>query len=385
MYIAERIVGVTTYTLLLLIICWLIRYQKKIYTNVILKLYTVCLCLLAYFFVPDTTFDLYRLRIAISYWTDLSFFDVVRYALKDSTPTWVLYSYFINKLGDPDLLQTITCAITFSLIFSILYKAVKRWNMYRCDVAIMLFVIMSNGTIFIQTLSGIRTMLSFSIIFWCIYQELFEDETLFQHIILYVFAGFMHSAALVLVAGRIAFLAFQSGSKRKVISNYLICGFSLGAFIFMAIRLVVSSANKAMSYLNNPDEYFYFWQFSVSLIGVIVTLYILSKSRQCTLPMSSKANLIKGGMKDFLALKNCRSICFVVQAISLVAAPFSYAVFTRFSVFSAFLSIPLFASVSKIESEKSLMRPILKGVALLMLVLSCVRGDLCGYKFFVLS
>lgn len=74
---------------------------------------------------------------------------------------------------------------------------------------------MSVGTLYLQAISGIRTMLGFSIVFLCVYREYFEGKSVTWDLPFYIIAGLFHPAVLVLVGLRFIGLALEGKSDIK--------------------------------------------------------------------------------------------------------------------------------------------------------------------------
>lgn len=126
MFLIERIVSLLTYALALFIAYALLSKVVRNQWRVILPLYLFVLCIFAFNYKPYVTADLYRLRQYITYWTEKSLPELISYALRYSAPGWVFYSYFLNKLGNINWLQTITCLWCFGNVFYIISHEIER-------------------------------------------------------------------------------------------------------------------------------------------------------------------------------------------------------------------------------------------------------------------
>lgn len=73
--------------------------------------------------------------------------------------------------------------------------------------------------------------------------------------------------------------------------------------------------------------------------------------------------------------------------ICIVALPFSYAIFRRYTIMCTIVNIPLAAQLLVYNNDRVLYKKrhqIILALSLAIFVLSSVRGDLCGFKLFVL-
>ena len=132
--------------------------------------------------------------------------------------------------------------------------------------------------------------------------------------------------------------------------------------------------------MNNTKEYTYIWEIVIGLIETFETLYVLNKYRRKLVDSGSEAEEYR--------LKNLYLFTLIWTIVSVISLPFSYAVFRRYTMLCTVTSIPLVAFLFGADIEKSESKRTFRflfGVSFLIFALSGVRGDLCGYKFFVLG
>lgn len=380
MFLIERIVSLSIYALALAVTYWFIgRVVRKQY-KIILLIYLFILALLAFNYKPYVTADLYRLREYMEYWIHKDWIGVVKYALKSTTPAWILYSYIISKLGNTNWLQTITCLWCFGNVFYIIAHEIEQHDIegkYRSE---LLFYIMAVDAFYLQTISGIRSMLGISIVAFCLYRETVEKKSILSHLALWLFAALIHTSTMVLVISRFLFLLVQSrGITKKILMSAVV--FVLAIFSYKYLGGYISgSFEYGQSYLNNTKEYTYIWEIIIGLIETFETLYVLNKYRTKTVESDS-------GAEEY-GLRNLYLFTLIWTVVSVISLPFSYAVFRRYTMLCTVTSIPLVAFLFDTDIEKSeSIRTfrILFGLSLLIFALAGVRGDLCGYKFFVLG
>ena len=380
MFLTERIVSLLTYAVVLMVTYFLIgRVARKQYKGVLL-VYVLILALFAFNYKPYITADLYRLREYVEYWIHKDWTGVVKYALKSTTPSWVLYSYIISKLGNINWLQTITCLWCFGNVFYIISHEIERHGIegkYRSE---LLFYIMAVGAFYLQTISGIRSMLGISIVAFCIYRETVEKKSILSHLPLWLFAALIHTSTMVLVISRFLFLLVQSrGITKKILMSAVV--FVLAIFSYKYLGGYISgSFEYGQSYLNNTKEYTYIWEIIIGLIETFETLYVLNKYRTKTVESDREA--------EEYGLKNLYLFTLIWTVVSVISLPFSYTVFRRYTMLCTVTSMPLVAfllgtAVDELERKRT--RNILFALSFLIFALSGVRGDLCGYKFFVIG
>ena len=380
MFLIERIVSLSIYALALAVTYWFIgRVVRKQY-KIILLIYLFILALFAFNYKPYVTADLYRLREYMEYWIHKDRISVVKYALKSTTPAWILYSYIISKIGNTNWLQTITCLWCFGNVFYIIAHEIERHDIegkYRSE---LLFYIMAVGAFYLQTISGIRSMLGISIVAFCLYREIVEKKSIVSHLPLWLFATLIHTSTMVLVISRFLFLLVQSrGITKKILMSAVV--FVLAIFSLKYLGGYISgSFESGQNYLNNTKEYTYIWEIVIGLTETFETLYVLNKYRTKTVESDSEV--------EEYGLKNLYLLTLIWTIVSVISLPFSYAAFRRYTMFCTVTSIPLVAfllgtDVNELERKRT--RSILLVLSFLIFALSGVRGDLCGYKFFVIE
>lgn len=380
MFLTERIVSLLTYALALMATYYLIGSVARKQYKAVLLFYLLILATFAFNYKPYITADLYRLREYIEYWIHKDWVGVVKYALKSTTPSWILYSHFISKIGNINWLQTITCLWCFGNVFYIISHEIERHGIegkYRSE---LLFYIMAVGAFYLQTISGIRSMLGISIVAFCLYRETVEKKSIVSHLPLWLFAALIHTSTMVLVISRFLFLLVQSrGITKKILMSAAV--FVLAVFSYKYFGGYISgSFEHGQSYLNNTKEYTYIWEIIIGLIETIETLYVLHIYRKRCVRSESK--IVEYGLRDLYLFT------LIWTAISIISLPFSYTVFRRYTMLCTVTSIPLVAfllgtGVDELERKRT--KSILFVLSFLIFALSGVRGDLCGYKFFVIG
>lgn len=371
MYLTERIIGVTTYMLTMIIFCYYIAYNLKDKRKLknILLIYNLVLSVFAFFYIPAPSADLYRHYITFDNLLDYSFNNIWNYSLKTTVPVFYIYVFLISRLKMRGFLPAITSFIFHGCVFTILTKATKKFDIDNKSIALSLILFMEMGK-FLEVISGIRCLMAFSIICLCIYNELVEGTKIYRNILLYLFACFMHTAAIALTIIRLLYLFLQN--EKNILFKFL-------NIIFLLIIIVYFSTNsnyfiEAMisktEYYVTGSVYSYVWEYIISWISILFSLYTIFKFKTII-----KENLILKNYCKFLVLLNIIIIIFC----------FEYSIFTRFQTTSSILFIPLFGYIlSELKKRKIYSKNyklILTLTLIIIFVLAGVRGNLCGYKF----
>ena len=372
MFLIERFVSLLVYAFALFFACYLIGVVVRKQWQAVLLLYLACLCVFAYCYQPYITADLYRLRQYIRYWTGVPWAEILSTALKYSVPSWVLYSYIISKLGNINWLQTITCLWCFGNIFYIISHEIERNMLQRRSRSMMLFYVMAVGALFLQTISGIRSMLGISIVAFCFYRETVEHKAAWPHVAIYLFAALLHSSTLILVISRLVFFLIQVKAPHKRIAGF-VAMLILGIFSsYFLIDFIGSAFETGRSYLENKNEYTYSWEILIGSIETLETIYVMWQFRK-------RYKNDKTAENDFMLWK----LCLLWTAICIMTLPFSYTIFRRYTIFCTIISVPLLGRMLRLEQRGEFDRNIWI-FSCAIFALSGIRGDLCGYKFFIL-
>lgn len=380
MFLIERAVSLAAYSFALFLAYIFIGKSKQY--KAVLFIYLLILCLFAYNYKPYVTADLYRLREYIEYWIQKSWPEVIEYAFQSRTPMWVLYSYIITRLGDINLLQTFTCLWCFGNVFYIIAHEIGRQSLRGKQRGCILLYIMAVGAFYLQTISGIRSMLGISIVAFCLYRETIENKKINSHILLYLCAALLHTASMVLVVSRVLFILIQyKGIIYRMLSIVSVLLMALVSFRILG-SYIVESFEYGLGYLTASTQYTYIWEVVIGIIELIEVAYVLINFRQIT------AKKILPTTDGTIGNKSLYRFVLIWLIISTVAIPLSYTIFRRFVMFCTIGTIPLVAEAFNLESKRKGKKIFTKNIfwlSLLIFLLSVSRGDLCGYKFFVLA
>ena len=331
MFLIERAIGIGCFYLALFLNCYLFSYVKGKQYKVILFFYLVILCILAFAFEPYETSDLYRLREYMQSWINYDWEDMLYYAFKRGDPIWVIFSYLTSLFGNINWLQTTSCFCGMILLFSVISDLVQRFELKGKQKGILLFAALCSGDLFMGLIGGIRSPLGSIIIFYCIYKEFFEKRNVLVDVPLYLIAAGLHSFTLVLVLIRFFFLGIQ---------------------------------------------YTYFWAGVVAFLTILMIALLLV--------WTFKKMAYKNAFSRYKSYAVLTTACTLIGG---AAAPFSFAVYVRMTMFAFYLAMPIFAMAmhSGLRSSNSMIfYYCIKYLIIGIWLVSMLRGGICSYKFFVL-
>ena len=182
MFLIERLVGVATYSIALVLICLSLVNATDKQIKRRLSLYVIILSVMAFLYVPYETADLYRIYQFVDAFQKYTFIELWEKQVMNSELRYASILYWaIGKIGVPQLLPALTTFVCYSCIFYIIYKTSEKNQISGRNVAITLFFYMALGS-YIFVISGIRCMLGISLLAFCFYRENVENKFNILHI-----------------------------------------------------------------------------------------------------------------------------------------------------------------------------------------------------------
>ena len=333
----------------------------------------IFLCIMAFFYIPGQAADLYRWRQLSEPWMDVSFsWFWENRIISSPTPIGNLLIYICQKTGIDGILPMVCALIFFGNAFHILKCESCRENRNADSIAVFLLFAMSSGR-FLEVISGIRCMMAFSIVFRFVYDEIYENRSMLRSIPYYVIAALIHTASIPLIGIRLVSTIFDK--KRNTISTVLNAAFAIVVFL-IGIRAgedyIDAGFAKANNYISS-DSYSYRWEYIIVILSMTVIVTTLWKFKK---RYSEGFAEEKNGVRFLLIL-----------LIGEIFTFSTYSIFHRFAAVSIFFSAPVVLTFLNLESKSGRYRDrqTIIVISLVILFLACARGNLCGYKFFLLN
>ncbi len=393
----ERLSGVFVYVLVTLY-----GYSRIMHTENPQKLRRIFACVLAavgimgFFYIPGDAADLCEWRnMYDSYWHNRTFFEFLKGpVLNSSTPISYILIYLCQKTTLQGMLPCVVALIFFGFVFAIFKDCAGRCKIEnsapkfsnslikseingRTDTAYALaltFLCFMAAGEFLEVISGVRCLTALSIVAYCIYTETVGDRSLLKNIVLYGIACLMHLAAIPIFGIRLAYLLFgQLGSKMPKIGSYITAIVLCAVGITVGGSYITAAFNKGVSYINN-NWYSYTWEYIIGFIQLVLVVYTLVQYRKI------KDEEVLSKLKP---LAQFNTIMCVVEVLLC----FEYTIFHRFIMFSSIIIIPVMYTVLQYKMQKKDYRYVtfVRVLTLAMFFIACARGNLCGYKFFLLD
>lgn len=363
----ERLTSMLIYVLCLAFSYYILynaRTEKRV--ALILRMYFVFLCVLSFFYIPAETADLFRLREMSNTWGRLNISDFwIDVCSKSNIPVSILMLYFCGKIGIDGMLPLLATFIFYSNVFYILEDLYRRHDCPAETVAIGFLLLMSSD-IFLEVISGIRCFPSIAILSRCFYDEIINKKSVIKNVFWCVLASLMHNLALVLYCIRIVFLIFR---QRKIWVNIVVISAVVLLTTIWGIEHIEAIIAKASRYIYDVG-YTFAWGYLLNALNLAIIITTLACSKCQVLALNG------------ISVKELRLLIMSFTAITMCFI-FEYSIFHRTTVFSTIMVIPLVVICANNRKWINY-RFAIKLISVLLLFISCTRGNLSGYKFFLL-
>ena len=372
-FLIERLLGVLLYVIVIGFTYKSLRtaetygqFKKTINTCLFI------LCVMAFFYVPAETADLYRIRINIESWEGMTFDDWTEEILTNKKAPVAYYLYFLmSKIQIDGLLPAITCFVAFSSIFHLLNEEKRVERSSSISLSLAFLFLMAQGT-FLGIISGTRSGMAFTLVARAIYDDFLSVKKNIINYGICLIAVNLHIAVLPIVAIYLFFSICYSWHKNGIVMNTFFLMILVGAVYWYAPRIAELSdmAITQAEVYSTTNVYSYVWERVIVTISFAMLLAIL---------WVYKKNYKNSSLKTIYVLASILSLLIFLVIIS-------YTMFHRYANFLMYISIPLIANCIEKEKENNQheLYSCIKIVSIFVFMLVCVRGDLCGYKFFLL-
>ena len=395
--LVERLMGVFVY-----VIVTLYGYSRIMHTESPKKLKGVftavwiALGIMAFFYIPGNAADLCEWRnIYDAYWDHRTFFEFLKGPVLDSsTPVSYIVIYLCQKTGLQGLLPCVVALVFFGFVFAIFKDCAKRCKLHdntekitkslfknnvngrtnaTYALALTLLCFMAAGE-FLEVISGVRCLTALSIMAWCIYTEMVGERTLLKNFLIYGIACLVHLVAIPIFAVRLLYiLVGQLGNKIPKAGNYITALVLSLVGVAVGGRFLIAAFEKGVSYLSN-SWYSYTWEYLIGFMQLALILVTLIQYRKIK---------EEDGLGHLKALSLFNAFMCAVEIVFC----FEYTIFHRFIMFSSIIIVPIMYTVLQYKLQKNDYRYVnfVRVLTLVMFFIACARGNLCGYKFFLLN
>ncbi len=364
MFLTARVFGILTYTIVMALALWGVRYLPLRQTKYVLWGYLFALCTISFLYLPYISTDIARLQPYADNIAKMPLNDFF-YLLTNAKSGLFTLIYF--RLFHACLMP-VTCFIVIGTMFYMLYQSSKLLQVTRSIIMLGLLWLMTND-FFLTAITNIRSYVVVSFVAFCIYRETFQHKFSPLNILLYLCAIEMHAMGIVLVAFRVLVYLFSSGKFtiwKMVLIPLLLAGLVLGFPLYH--EFLLGSADKFESYYTS-NPYNYIWERVLFIIQTILQLYILAKAYLW--------QLFKNPL--FTPYKTAVTLGVIVLVICHLHVTFMQ----RWIVFSTLLELPVLIRLLQIEQQnhKHQIRQVLITFCFVTFALVCTRGNLCALKF----
>ncbi len=378
MFLIERFVGFGTYMAILLVAC-LFLIKTTASCKSVLRVYLVCLCVMAYCYKPYVTADLYRIYETMDFFSSMSFSVFwSEFALESTSPVARLIYWAIGKTGNNALLPVFSAFVCYSIIFWIINKTKEKYAVSKFNVACVLFFVMTTS-IYISVIGGIRMMLSLCLILFSYFRVTVEKKFGLIDVLFCVSALFIHAMGYAVIG--ICALVFAVKAIRGIERKSLYLGIIgvVGIVFFVKFRDVVNRLYRKFLEYVLGDRHSDSWEYIMGVLIVAVLMLLFFEFRRLR------------NEEDVRTLEPHHSAA-VLSVVVAMCFCFEFSFFYRFGgQLAVLLSIP--TMMVTLEKRKGKSGTVIRGVdfrsvlilfSLIIAVLSCTRGSLSSLKFFEL-
>lgn len=379
MFLFERVFGFSLYMFVLLFVCILLS-KTTLSSKITLRFYIFCLCVMAFFYEPYITADLYRTFEMMSYFAEMDFrYFWANYAYGDSTAIAKLLYWCIGKTGINSLLPVFSAFACYSFIFYIILKTQKLFSVSKKNVAYVLFFVMTTS-IYISVIGGIRMMLALSMIAFSYFRNTIEKKGNLFDVFLYVAAFFLHTMSLPVIGIGIVVAVLNSSSKFASKFVTFIAIAVLFCVLLNKYRYFIDDLyEKILYYIVQGNGYYDIWEYIMGCLILFVLLFLMYEFHRFQ------------ETAEYRILKPYNAVMLWSMVIA-VCFCFEFSIFYRFGgQLAVIFSIPMMmVTLEKTSGKQSRVlkgtdfRSILMLLNLIIAFISCTRGSLSSLKFFVL-
>jgi hypothetical protein len=250
--------------------------RKKI--NIYFFIVSLTFGIIAFFFVPDVSFDLYRHYAIIDIFRQYGWNMGVS---NSEFPSLIIangFLYLISFLPTKGFLPAITAFVTYYLLLNIIYKVAIRYDLAKKDILLAAFFFVSTLN-YLGLISGIRNSLAFAIFTYFLYMDLVENRNKILCWIMYILLCFLHLSVLILLLFRII-VQFNNKFIRIIVMFFSL---TWSLFLVNIVDIISRFSNLKIFYefqqkiqIYGIDHQYNTYSYSVAvpiiiLIGVLIT------------------------------------------------------------------------------------------------------------------
>lgn len=216
--------------------------------------YVVCIAMIAYSWVPQSTPDITRYFSMLDKCSSLTLLEVNDY-FNDGLFVKNFVFWIIGHLGDVHLLPAISTGTVYGIASYITCSCSEKENKTRYIPIIMLVQFLSLP--FFSITSNIRNVLCFALIMLAAYRELYQGKKNIITLILYILPCFIHSGGWILIGIRLISMLAKSFRWIAVVVAFgvpWVINFFHKRIALIPNQSLVRMIRTAYAYLNETDS-----------------------------------------------------------------------------------------------------------------------------------
>lgn len=382
MFFVERVTGVAIYAVTVFVF-YVLFFNRRINNQKLYLLFVLVLSVMAMFYVPYKTSDLYRIYGTLETLSHMKLSVLYNEIIvTKSNPLIYIYYWMVAKTGFFRLLPALNCWICYSFIFYIIRDMEERYDMSPKTVANAVLFTMLIGN-YIPVIAGIKMMLALSLVIFIFYRELVQHKFNIWNVVIYVFTLFTHNIIIVILA--IRFLAFLLSSDIKSSLKAVLIPLIVAAFIaivFLFPNVFRSMLKSGMDYLSGKSRYSDAWEYAVGILMCIYQLVLIVHTKR----------LMNVAGERFQVFEQYNLLLLISLAAEIIII-WNFTIFHRISVeFGGTVMLPLMmicmefdSRIPRLTTKRMLsFRSITLLYSLTLFLITGTRGSLSALKFFVL-
>ena len=275
MYIVALITFFCSPIISILICLILMLFSKKKYSYCILI--AIVLSLIAFFFNPPASYDLYRIFEKVSWLKNTTFVDFFKIYSGNQEIGFNFVLFLIVKNLNKHFVPMIFSLIGYLIIFYIIcdYSKVKKLNSFQTTFAILVFLLSYQHMYLISGIRNFIAMIFFTLLLYI--EKIKKREGTLTHI-LYIIPLLFHSSMMIFIILRIL-IEF----KDKIIEKIIMITSVIALFApFIILKILKLFNNGIMhniyikfnNYINNNSNFYQFLIVAAMILQLFIYAYM---------------------------------------------------------------------------------------------------------------
>lgn len=260
--------------LLLCFVC--MCFSKKPYLYCILI--ALCIAIVAFFFEPPSSYDLYRIFEKVEWLKEIGIVDFFEIYSNNLEIVFNLVLYFIVKVFDKHFIPMIFSLIGYLIMFYIIcdYSKIKKLTPWQTTFVVIIFLLFYQH---MYLISGIRNFIAMILFVLLLYIEKIKKvENNITHL-LYLIPLLFHNSMIIFILFRIL-IEFKEKITEKIVVLTSFITFFAPMVLLKVLELFKNNAfifnvyTKLSGYINNDSKFYQFLIVAAMILQLLIYLYM---------------------------------------------------------------------------------------------------------------